>query len=152
MEKQAKDLVKEDLVVLNASKNLALSMSVRLSLYVKLCVDRRRKYKESFDEYRKMAEENNAILDKYEKSDERDQLVAIARDWSTLVNTEVFDIYQKGNKELALENLMDTHELVTKVRYGYENWQMNALKPLQMSVMMLYQLALRIEQLVSSLA
>ena len=31
MEKQAKDLVKEDLVVLNASKNLALSMSVRLS-------------------------------------------------------------------------------------------------------------------------
>ena len=67
-----------------------------------------------------MAEENNAILDKYEKSDERDQLVAIARDWSTLVNTEVFDIYQKGNKELALENLMDTHELVTKVRYGYE--------------------------------
>ncbi|MFB2518030.1 MULTISPECIES: methyl-accepting chemotaxis protein [unclassified Lysinibacillus] len=120
MEKQAKDLVKEDLVVLNASKNLALSMSVRLSAALNYVLTGDEKYKQSFDEYRKMAEENNAILDKYEKSDERDQLVVIARDWSTLVNTEVFDIYQKGNKELALENLMDTHELVTKVRYGYE--------------------------------
>lgn len=117
MEKQAKDLVKEDLVVLNASKNLALSMSVRLSAALNYVLTGDEKYKESFDEYRKMAEENNAILDKYEKSDERDQLVVIARDWSTLVNTEVFDIYQKGK---ALENLMDTHELVTKVRYGYE--------------------------------
>lgn len=71
MEKQAKDLVKEDLVVLNASKNLALSMSVRLSAALNYVLTGDEKYKESFDEYRKMAEENNAILDKYEKSDER---------------------------------------------------------------------------------
>lgn len=120
MERQAKGLVKEDLVVLNASKNLALSMSVRLSAALNYVMTGDEKYKETFNEYRQMAEENNAILDKYETSDERTLLVEIARDWSNLVNTEVFDIYEKGNKELALENLMDTHALVTKVRNGYE--------------------------------
>ena len=59
MERQAKDLVKEDLVVLNASKNLALSMSVRLSAALNYVLTGDEKYKESFDEYRKMAEENN---------------------------------------------------------------------------------------------
>lgn len=53
MEKQAKDLVKEDLVVLNASKNLALSMSVRLSAALNYVLTGDEKYKESFDEYRK---------------------------------------------------------------------------------------------------
>ncbi|MEA0565456.1 MULTISPECIES: methyl-accepting chemotaxis protein [Lysinibacillus] len=120
MEKQAKGLVKEDLVVLNASKNLALSMSVRLSAALNYVMTGDEKYKETFNEYREMAEENNAILDKYEKSEERTKLVEIARDWSNLVNTEVFDIYQKGNHELALENLMDTHDLVTTIRNGYE--------------------------------
>ncbi|WP_155593537.1 methyl-accepting chemotaxis protein [Lysinibacillus cavernae] len=120
MERQAKGLVMEDLVVLNASKNLALSMSVRQSSALNYVMTGDEKYKETFNEYRKMAEENNAILDKYEKSDERSQLVELASDWSNLVNTEVFDIYQKGKKEVALENLMDTHDLATKVRNGYE--------------------------------
>lgn len=122
MERQAKGLVQEDLVVLNASKNLALSMSVRLSAALNYVMTGDEKYKETFNEYREMAEENNAILDKYEKSEERTKLVEIARDWSNLVNTEVFDIYQKGNKELALENLMDTHDLVTTIRNGYEKF------------------------------
>lgn len=80
MERQAKGLVKEDLVVLNASKNLALSMSVRLSAALNYVMTGDEKYKETFNEYRQMAEENNAILDEYETSDERTLLVEIARD------------------------------------------------------------------------
>jgi len=120
MEKQAKALVKEDLVVLNASNNLALSMSVRLSAALNYVLTGDEKYKETFNEYRQIAEDNNALLDKYDTSEERTKTVELARDWSQIVKTEVFDVYQQGNKELALENLMDTQNLVSSVRNGYE--------------------------------
>ena len=120
MEKQAESLVKEDLLVLNASKNLALSMSVRLSAALNYVMTGDIAHKETFNDYRAMAEENNAILEKYDDSDERQRLVELARNWSNLVNTEVFDVYQKGNKDLALANLMEAQNLVTQVRYGYE--------------------------------
>ncbi|UZM99098.1 hypothetical protein OL548_00570 [Lysinibacillus sp. MHQ-1] len=79
-----------------------------------------KKYKETFNEYRQIAEDNNALLDKYDTSEERTKTVELARDWSQIVKTEVFDVYQQGNKELALENLMDTQNLVSSVRNGYE--------------------------------
>ena len=95
MEKQAEGLVKEDLQVLTASKNLAMSMSVRLSAALSYVVSGDEKYIEMFNEYRKIAEENNSIVEKYENTPERDALVEMARTWSNRVNTEVFDVYKK---------------------------------------------------------
>ncbi|WP_068986354.1 methyl-accepting chemotaxis protein [Lysinibacillus xylanilyticus] len=120
MEKQAEDLVKEDLMVLMASKNLALSVNVRLSAALSYVVSGNEKYIETFNEYRKIAEESNSIMEKYDKNPEREKLVEMAREWSNRVNTEVFDVYKKGNKELAIKNLTATNDLVTEVRDGYE--------------------------------
>ncbi|WP_223554815.1 MULTISPECIES: methyl-accepting chemotaxis protein [Lysinibacillus] len=120
MEKQAEDLVKEDLMVLMASKNLALSVNVRLSAALSYVVSGNEKYIETFNEYRKIAEESNSIMEKYDKNPEREKLVEMAREWSNRVNTEVFDVYKKGDKELAIKNLTATNDLVTEVRDGYE--------------------------------
>ncbi|MFJ8089278.1 methyl-accepting chemotaxis protein [Lysinibacillus sp. NPDC095746] len=121
MEKQAEGLVKEDLQVLTASKNLAMSMSVRLSAALSYVVSGDEKYIETFNEYRKIAEENYSIVEKYENTPERDALVEMARTWSNRVNTEVFDVYKKGDRELALKNLTAMNNLVTEVRIGYED-------------------------------
>ncbi|MGA3676834.1 methyl-accepting chemotaxis protein [Lysinibacillus agricola] len=121
MEKQAEDLVKEDLIVLMASKNLAMSMSVRLSAALSYVASGNEKYIETFNEYRKIAEESNSIMEKYDKNPEREKLVETAREWSNRVNTEVFDVYKKGDEELALKNLTAMNDLVTEVRSGYEN-------------------------------
>ncbi|MEB2301928.1 methyl-accepting chemotaxis protein [Lysinibacillus xylanilyticus] len=120
MEKQAEGLVKEDLQVLTASKNLAMSMSVRLSAALSYVVSGDEKYIETFNEYRQIAEESNSIVEKYENTSERAALVEMARTWSNRVNTEVFDVYKKGDKELALKNLTAINNLVTEVRVGYE--------------------------------
>ncbi|MGE7953785.1 methyl-accepting chemotaxis protein [Lysinibacillus xylanilyticus] len=120
MEKQAEDLVKEDLIVFTASKNLAMSMSVRLSAALSYVASGNEKYIETFNEYRKIAEESNSIMEKYDKNPEREKLVEMAREWSNRVNTEVFDVYKKGNKELAIKNLTAMNDLVTEVRSGYE--------------------------------
>ena len=50
MEKQAKVLVEEDLIVLTASKNLAMSTSVRLSAALSYVVSGDEKYIETFNE------------------------------------------------------------------------------------------------------
>jgi len=120
MEKQAEGLVKEDLQVLTASKDLAMSMSVRLSSALSYVVSGDEKYIETFNEYRQIAEESNSIVEKYENTPERAALVEMARTWSNRVNTEVFDVYKKGDKELALKNLTAINNLVTDVRVGYE--------------------------------
>lgn len=120
MEKQAEDLVNEDLIVLTASKNLAMSMSVRLSAALSYVASGNEKYIETFKEYRKIAEESNSIMEKYDKNPERERLVEMGREWSNRVNTEVFDVYKKGDKELALQNLTAINNLVTEVRTGYE--------------------------------
>ncbi|OXS70645.1 chemotaxis protein [Lysinibacillus sp. KCTC 33748] len=120
MEKQAEGLVKEDLQVLTASKDLAMSMSVRLSAALSYVVSGDEKYIETFNEYRKIAEESNSIVEKYENTPERVALVEMARTWSNRVNAEVFDVYKKGDKELALKNLTAINNLVTDVRLGYE--------------------------------
>lgn len=63
MEKQAESLVQEDLIVLNASKNLALSMSVRLSATFNFISTGDIAHKETFNDYRAMAGEelNNQL-------------------------------------------------------------------------------------------
>lgn len=120
MEKKAENLVKEDLVVLNASQNLAMSTSVRLSAALSYVVTGEEKYTDIFNQYRQLAEENNAIIEQYDQSSERQKLVETAREWSNGVENDVFAVYQSGDQEQALKNLTAITGLVTEVRTGYE--------------------------------
>lgn len=121
MEEKASALVEQDMVVLNASQNLATSSSVRLSAALSYVVTGQASYIDIFNEYRELAEENNSIVEKFYESDpERDKLVETARTWSNSVENDVFAVYQNGDKEQALENLTGITGLVTEVRTGYE--------------------------------
>ncbi len=120
VENKAKDLVEEDIVILNASQNLATSSSVRLSAALSYVLTGEESYIEIFNTYRQLAEDNNAIIEGYIQSEERDELVATAREWSDIVANNVFAVYQAGNVEQARSNLTDATSLVTKVRTGYE--------------------------------
>ena len=120
VENKAEDLVKEDIVILNASQNLATSSSVRLSAALSYVLTGEESYIEIFNTYRQLAEDNNAIIEQYIQNEERDELVATAREWSDIVINNVFAVYQAGNIEQARSNLTDATSLVTKVRTGYE--------------------------------
>lgn len=120
MEKKAQELVEQDLVVLNASQKLATSSSVRLSAALSYVVTGQQSYIDIFNQYRQLAEENNAIIEQYDQSEKRQKLVETARTWSNGVENDVFTVYQSGNKEQALKNLTAITGLVTEVRIGYE--------------------------------
>lgn len=120
MEKQAKGLVKEDLVVLEASKDLSMSISVRLSAALNYVVTGDETYIDTFNKYRQIAEDSNHVVEQYEKTAEHEKLVEVAREWSNRVNSEVFEVYKRGDKQLALDNLTAINDLVTEVRTGYE--------------------------------
>ena len=100
MELKAKALVEQDLVILNASKNLATSSSVRLSAALSYVTTGEERYIDIFNDYRQLAEENNAIIEKYYGKEDlaRNELVNKARIWSDSVEDEVFTVYQEGKK------------------------------------------------------
>lgn len=120
MGNKAQALVEQDIVVLNASQNLATSSSVRLSAALSYVVTGDEAYIDIFNQYRQLAEENNAIIEKFDQSEERQKLVETARTWSNGVENDVFAVYQRGDKEQALNNLTAITGLVTEVRTGYE--------------------------------
>ncbi|MFF5996701.1 methyl-accepting chemotaxis protein [Lysinibacillus sp. KU-BSD001] len=120
MENKAESLVEEDIVILNASQNLATSVSVRLSAALSYVITGDATYIDVFNEYRKLAEENNAIIEQYVNTEERNKLVETARTWSNGVENDVFAVYQSGDAEQALKNLTAINSLVTEVRTGYE--------------------------------
>ncbi len=120
VEQQAKELIEEHLAVLTASKNLAMSTSVRLSAALSYVVSGEEQYIDTFNEYRQIAEESNRIIEQYDNGTERGKIVEMSREWSNRVNSEVFDVYKSGNKQLALDNLTAINHLVTEVRKGYE--------------------------------
>ena len=120
MEHLAKGLVEEDLVLLNASKGLALSSSVRLSAALSYVGSGDKKYIETFNEASEQAEENTEIIDKYDNSEEREKLVTMSREWSNRVHKEVFEVYQNGDPKQAFDNLIKMNYLITEVRTGYE--------------------------------
>lgn len=122
MEEKAKALVKQDLVILNASQKLATSSSVRLSAALSYVTTGEERYVEIFNTYRQLAEENNAIIEQYYGTTDtaRNELVNKARIWSNGVENDVFAVYKAGNKEQALANLTSITGLVTEVRTGYE--------------------------------
>ncbi|MER2000080.1 MAG: HAMP domain-containing methyl-accepting chemotaxis protein, partial [Lysinibacillus sp.] len=119
-EKKAEELVEQDMVVLNASQNLATSSSVRLSAALSYVVTGEETYIDIFNQYRQLAEENNAIIEQFDQSEERQKLVETARTWSNGVENDVFAVYQSGDEEQALKNLTAITGLVTEVRTGYE--------------------------------
>ena len=120
MEKKAQGLVQEDIVVLNASQNLSMSTSVRLSAALSYVVTGDEYYADVFKEYRQIAEENNAIIEQYDNSPERLKLVETARTWSNGIEDDVFKVYKNGNQEQAIQNLTAINSLATEVRIGYE--------------------------------
>ena len=120
VENKAQQLVETDLVILNASQQLAVTSSVRFSAALGYVLTGQQLYMDSFNEARQLAEETNAIIEQHVQTEERAKLVKTARQWSDIVEQDVFAVYQAGDVEQAQKNLTDASNMVTEVRLGYE--------------------------------
>ncbi len=117
--KEARNIVEKELPVLIANEQLALSMANRISTargYVLFGGD----FRDRFDAYTEQGKQNEAVIREIEVTEEFDQLIEQTIAWRKLIATDVFDEYDKGNKEVALRNLDASAPMVREIMAGYE--------------------------------
>lgn len=116
----SKDFTEEELPLLLASEKLAASIDIRSSAAKSYVLTGDSKYKDTFDEYIKIVDENLKIIKAYYNTKELESLVDKATKWREYVKTEVFQEYDKGNVELAITNLTKAEVEALEVRAGYQ--------------------------------
>ncbi|MFJ7734073.1 methyl-accepting chemotaxis protein [Lysinibacillus sp. NPDC097231] len=115
------EIIHKELQLLTAIEKLASSISVRTAAAKSYVLTGNQKYKKEFEDYIKVAEKNNAILEELLSDENLNKTVEKARDWRNYVQTKVFDEYDKGNTELAIQNLNSIDTLAVEIRTGYED-------------------------------
>lgn len=116
----SKEITNEELPLLLASEKLAASIDVRSSSAKGYVMTGNQEYKDTFDEYIKIAEENLKIMKALYNSKELDSLVEKATNWRDFVKTEVFQEFDKGNVERAIANLNQAEGDALEIRTGYQ--------------------------------
>lgn len=116
----SKEITNEELPLLVASEKLAASIDVGSSSAKSYVMTGNQQYKDRFDEYIEMAEENSEIMKAFLNSKELESLVEKATDWREFVKIEVFQEFDKGNVELAIANLSKAEDDVLEIRTGYQ--------------------------------
>ena len=115
----AKNIVEKELPLLIANEQMAKTMSNRVATargYVLYGGD----YKDRFNEYTEEGKRNEAIVREIGASKEFDQLIKQTVEWRQFVSKEVFEEYEKGNIELARQNLAEKNQDVLEIMLGYE--------------------------------
>ncbi|MEK5482971.1 MULTISPECIES: methyl-accepting chemotaxis protein [unclassified Viridibacillus] len=118
--KSTKEIVEIELEILAADDELASSFANRTAAARGYIISGDKKYKEKFDEYTDIAEENAAIVAGLTSSIKLDEIVEKARVWRTYIIEDVFEEYDRGNKQLAADNLKSVDEQASEIQEGYE--------------------------------
>ena len=116
---EAKNVVEKELPLLIANQQMELTMANRISTargYVLFGGD----YKDRFNAYTEQGKEYEAVVRSIRDSKEFDQLIQQTIAWRTMIDTEVFQEYDKGNEEAAMRNLNASAGTIREIMAGYE--------------------------------
>lgn len=117
--KEANHIVNYELPLLIADEQMALTMANRLSTargYVLYGGD----FKDRFNEYTEKGKHYEEIVRGIYASEEFDNLIKQTVQWREYISDKVFNEYDKGNKEAALENLSKVDAQAREILAGYE--------------------------------
>ena len=116
---EAKNIVEKELPLLIANQQMELTMANRISTargYVLFGGD----YKDRFNAYTEQGKEYEAVVRSIRDSKEFEQLIEQTVAWRTMIDTEVFQEYDKGNEEAAMRNLNASAGTIREIMAGYE--------------------------------
>ena len=77
-------------------------------------------YKDTYEEYTKLSLANEEKARQIIESPELEVVAARAKAWRQYVEENVFPIYEGGNPELAVKNLISKEDEIKAVREGFE--------------------------------
>ncbi|RHW36714.1 methyl-accepting chemotaxis protein [Lysinibacillus yapensis] len=116
---EAKNIVERELPMLIANEQMSRTLANRIATargYVLYGGD----FKERFDAYTEEGKGHEAIVREIGASEEFDQLIQRTVEWRKYVSEEVFEEYDRGNKELARQKLAERNQDVREIMTGYE--------------------------------
>lgn len=114
-------IVKEELQLLTVDYELASTIALRIAAARGYVLSGEEKYKDIYADNIERALENEKIRLALTKSEDFNKYAEMAKEWSSYVQKEVFDVYDQGNKVLATQNLAAMDAKATEIREGFEN-------------------------------
>lgn len=118
--KQTQEMVDKQVQLLIADEQLDASMSGRIATARGYVLYGKPNFKELFEHYTEQGQQYEAIARKIGVTDEFEDLIKQTKEWREYVTNHVFAEYDKGNKDLAIENLEKKSSLARQIMSGYE--------------------------------
>lgn len=105
-----KSIMDEQLTALIYDEKLSFNIAQRIALARGYVLFGDSDYKKRFNEYTEQSKQYQDAIMKMQHSKEIETLMNRSVEWRKLVESEVFEEYDKGNKEIALKNLKEQVE------------------------------------------
>ncbi|KOS68737.1 chemotaxis protein [Lysinibacillus contaminans] len=115
----SKEITEVELPLLIASEELASSIHIRTSAAKSYVMTGDPQYKDTFNEYIKIADGNIKIIKEMSNSSEFESLVNEAITWREFIETDVFQVYDKGQVEQAVTNMNKADIDALDIQNGY---------------------------------
>ena len=115
-----KNIVDEELQLLIADYELASTIALRIAAARGYILSGQEQYKDIYADNVERALANEKIRLAHTASEEFNKYAEMAKEWSSYIQKEVFDVYDQGNKELAAQNVEAMSATATEIREGYE--------------------------------
>lgn len=119
--KQTDLIVNEELQLLTIDYDLAQTMALRIAAARGYVLSGNPKYKNVFTENMELANKQGAHLHELTNSESFDKYQTMAQEWDEYIQSSVFAIYDAGDKELAIKNLVAMDSTATEIRLGFKD-------------------------------
>lgn len=104
---RTEEMVEEQLELLITQEKITYNMSAQLAEARGYLLFEDRQFRENFSTITEESEAHQEVISKLDDSEEMKQLHNETKEWRNLIETEVFDEYEKGNEEQALKNMKE---------------------------------------------
>lgn len=120
MNKNMDLLLEQQLQLLIADDKIANSMNGRAYAVQGYVLTGEQQYKELFDYYTEISIESEKVIRSISHHEEFEKLINKTKQWREGIKSEVFAVYDAGDKELAYQNLVRLNANVTSMVQQYE--------------------------------
>lgn len=118
-------ILDEEMKILIADEQLATVMANRIATVRGYVLFGDQDFKERFDLYTGKGKEYEEIIKEEGGAEEFEDLVKRTNEWQNFILTNVFSEYDKGNEEMAKENLSEAAVVAREIMAGYEELAAN---------------------------
>lgn len=118
-------ILDEEMKILIADEQLATVMANRIATVRGYVLFGDQDFKERFDLYTEKGKEYEEIIKEEGGAEEFEDLVKRTNEWQNFILTNVFSEYDKGNEEMAKENLSEAAVVAREIMEGYEELAAN---------------------------